>query len=475
MRVLLTRFAPALLALLAGCTDSSPIPDVAPVDVSIDTMKAVTKEISADRYEGRGPGGPGEALTVAYLEKRFAQAGLKPGNNGSWTQDVPLVEITAKNVSPLTFTGKGAPISLKYGPDFTAATYRVTPHAAVKDSDVVLVGYGINAPEKGWNDYAGVDVHGKTVLILVNDPDWRTKDLKGPFGGRAMTYYGRWTYKFEEAARQGAAAAIIVHQTEPARLGWNVVQSSWTGTQHVADSANGHADQSAAIGWIQLPFAQKLFANAGMDFAKMEAAAGQKGFTAVKLDLKANLSFDHDIKKQMSKNIVGLLPGTERPDEYVIYSAHWDHLGHCEKVDGDDICNGAIDNATGVAALVALAEAYQKAGAPKRSVLFLAVTAEESGLLGSAYYADHPVYPLSQTVGGVNMDALPMQGPARDVTVVGTGKSELDDYLDVALKRSAWSRPPKPIRKKAIITDPTISASPSTACRCSISASARIW
>ncbi len=450
MRALIIRLCPIVLVALAGCTESSAIPDIAPVDLSVDTMKAVTKEISSNRYEGRAPGGPGEALTVAYLEKRFAEAGLKPGNNGSWTQDVPLVEITARNMSPLTFTGKGAPMALSYGPEFTAATYRVTPHVAVKDSDVVFVGYGINAPEKGWNDYAGVDVRGKTVLILVNDPDWRTKDLNGPFGGRAMTYYGRWTYKYEEAARQGAAAAIIIHQTEPAAYGWNVVQSSWTGAQHVADAANGHADQSAAIGWIQLPLAQKLFTGAGLDFAKLEAAAGQKGFKAVPLGVKASLSFDNDIKKQMSNNIVGLLPGTERPNEYVIYSAHWDHLGHCGAVDGDDICNGAIDNATGVAALVALAEAYKKAGPAKRSVVFLAVTAEESGLLGSAYYGDHPIFPLADTVGGVNMDALPMRGASHDVVVRGKGKSDLDAYLDAALKKVGRTASAEPTPEKGL-------------------------
>jgi len=250
-----------------------------------------------------------------------------------------------------------------------------------------------------------------------------------------MTYYGRWTYKFEEAARQGAAAAIIIHDTEPAAYGWNVVQSSWTGSQHVADNPGGNADQSAAIGWIQKDKAAALFADAGLNLDQQMAAAKQKGFKAVPLGaIKANVSFDNDLRKHASKNVVALLPGKTRPDEYVLYSAHWDHLGHCQAApDGDDICNGAVDNATGTAALVALAQANVKAGPSDRSQVFLAVTGEESGLLGSAYYGNNPVFPFSKTVGGVNMDALSVAGLAKNVVVIGKGKSQLDAYLDRAL------------------------------------------
>ena len=425
--------AVAIAATTAPCVAQNATPPV-----SIDTMKEVTRTLSSDDYEGRAPGSPGEEKTLAYLAQKFAAAGLKPGNRGSWFQDVPLVELGAKNVSPLTFTGAGgAPMSLAFGKDMVIASYQVTPRIDVKDSDVVFVGYGINAPEKGWNDYAGVDVKGKTVVILINDPDYQSKALTGEFNGRAMTYYGRWTYKYEEAARQGAAAAIIVHDTEPAAYGWNVVQSSWTGAQQVADATNGHMDQSRAIGWIQLDFAKQLFAGAGKDFVTLSAAAKVKGFKAVPLTgVKASVSFDVDVRKHASKNVVGVLPGKTRPDEYVLYSAHWDHLGHCGAApDGDDICNGAIDNATGTAALVALAEANAKAGPTARSQLFLAVTAEESGLLGSAYYGDNPVYPLAQTVAGVNMDALSMAGAAKNVIVIGKGKSDLDAYLGRALAK----------------------------------------
>ena len=440
----------APLALLTACTGSGPdkaaIPDVAVPEIALKTMQDVVTALASDEFEGRAPGTPGEEKTVALLIERFKAAGLKPGNGSSWTQDVPLVEMTAKNVSALRFTGGKTPLALTYGTQFVAGSYRIQPQTVVKDSDVVFVGYGINAPEKGWNDYAGVDVKGKTVVILVNDPDWQTPDTKGEFNGRAMTYYGRWTYKYEEAARQGAAAALIVHDTEPAAYGWNVVQSSWTGTQYLAATKNDGADQTAANGWIQLDQPKALFAGAGQDFDALREAAKKKGFKAVPLTgVQASLRFDNDITRKMSKNVVGLLPGAKRADEYVLYTAHWDHLGRCEAVNGDDICNGAIDNATGTAALVALAEAHVKAGAPDRSLVFLAVTAEESGLLGSKYYAENPIFPLKQTVGGVNMDALSGSGPAKDLIVIGRGKSELDAFLEKAASTE----------KRAVVTEPT--------------------
>ncbi len=403
-------------------------------DIPIETMKRVTKELSSDAYEGRAPGSAGEEKTLALLTAEFAKLGLKPGNKGSWLQDVPLVEITAKNVSALSFTGGKTPVSAAYGPEMVIGTYRVVPRIAVKDSPVVFVGYGINAPEKNWNDYAGVDVKGKTVIILVNDPDYETPGLDGPFGGRAMTYYGRWTYKFEEAARQGAAAAIIVHDTVPAAYGWNVVQSSWTGAQQVADAPNGNMNAAPAVGWISNDKAKALMASAGQDLAALTAAAKQPGFEPVALGVKASVSFDNTLRKHASKNFIAVLPGKSRPDDYVLYTAHWDHLGRCKPApDGDDICNGAVDNATGTAALVALAEAHAKAGAPDRSIAFLAVTAEESGLLGSKYYGENPVLPLANTVAGVNMDALSVAGAAKNVVVIGKGKSELDALLDRAL------------------------------------------
>ncbi|MFN3621114.1 M28 family metallopeptidase [Sphingorhabdus sp.] len=431
------------LALTSACqkaespvAEVSAFPEIEVPALSEQTMKDVTRELSLDTYEGRAPGSAGEEKTVAYLISKFKAAGLEPGNNGSWTQDVPLIEITAKNVSALSIADRsGKAMSFAYGDEYVIGSYRETPKTEIKQSDMVFVGHGIVAPEKSWNDYAGVDVKGKTVVVMVNDPDFESDGLDGPFGGKAMTYYGRWTYKYEEAARQGAAAVLIIHDDAPAAYGWNVVNSSWTGTQFLAQSKDGGKSQTLANGWIQKSVAKEIFNAAGQDLEKQMAAAKQKGFKAVPLNLTASLNFENDIARKASKNVVGVLKGTKRPDEYVLYTAHWDHLGRCTAAaDGDDICNGAVDNATGTAALVALGEGFTKAGAPERSVVFLAVTAEESGLLGSKYYAENPIFPLSQTAGGVNMDAFSMSGPAKNLTVIGKGKSELDSYLETAAK-----------------------------------------
>jgi len=422
---------------LAACSAQAAGPDfpeVAPGDISEATMKEVTKTLSSDAFEGREPGTPGEEKTLDYLVKKFAEAGLQPGNKGSWFQDVPLVEITAKDFEPLRIGGPAADMRFESGKDWVGVTYREDERTDLDDSEIVFVGFGINAPEKGWNDYEGVDMHGKTALILVNDPDYDSDELEGTFNGKAMTYYGRWTYKFEEAARQGAAAALIVHEDYPAAYGWNVVESSWSGPQAYAERSNGGADQTMVNGWVQKGVAEAIVKAAGKDFSTLSAAAKRPGFKPVALGLTASTGFDNSIRKFASKNVIGILPGSERPDEYVLNSAHWDHLGHCTpNAEGDDICNGAIDNATGTAALVALAEANVKAGPATRTLVYLAVTAEESGLLGSEYYGANPVFPLAKTVGGINMDALFLAGPAKDVTVVGGGKSSLDAYLDHAL------------------------------------------
>ncbi len=439
----------ALLAgtlALAGCNNppevasasaALDIPDVPAGQISEATMKDAVRILSSDAFEGRAPGSAGEEKTVAYLTERFKAAGLKPGNNGSWVQDVPLVEITGKDYAPLTITGAkaGGALSFDFAKDWVGVTYREQAQTTLKDSELVFVGYGINAPERGWNDYAGLDVKGKTVVILVNDPDWQTPGLEGTFNGKAMTYYGRWTYKFEEAGRQGAAGALIVHQTEPAAYGWNVVESSWTGPQAYAQRGPNAPPLTQMNGWVTEASARKLLSAAGQDLDALVKAAQVKGFKPVPLGLQLSTSFASDVRSFKSRNVIGMLPGTEKPDEYVFHTAHWDHLGRCTPApDGDDICNGAIDNATGTAALVALAEANVKAGPPPRTLVFMAVTAEESGLLGADYYAQNPVFPLAQTVGGVNMDALQMAGPARDVTVVGLGKSDLDRFLATALK-----------------------------------------
>jgi len=419
--------------------------EVADGDISQTTMVDITRELSSDKFDGRMPGTEGEELTVALLTERFEAAGLEPGNNGSWVQDVPLVEITGKNFAPLTITNGETDMVFDFGSEWVGVTYREDAQTQLANSELVFVGYGINAPERGWNDYDGVDVTGKTVVILVNDPDWQTPGLEGTFNGRAMTYYGRWTYKYEEAARQGAAGALIIHDTEPASYGWNVVESSWSGPQAYAQRGENAPPLTTMNGWVQKEVAREILSAAGQDLDALSEAAKSEDFTPVELGLSASTSFANDIRTFASKNVIGVLPGATRPDEYVIHTAHWDHLGRCTPApDGDDICNGAVDNATGTAALVALAEAHGKAGAPDRSLVFLAVTAEESGLLGAHYYAENPVFPLAQTVGGINMDAFLIAGPSKDVTVVGPGKSQLDQFLEAALVADGRVSTPNP-------------------------------
>ena len=403
-------------------------------DISVPLLQDVTRTLAGDAFEGRAPSTAVEPKVLDYIIAQFKAAGLQPGNHGSWLQPVPTVEMTASHATPLTVTGGSAPLSYAFGNDYVAASYRVLPETRIKDSELVFVGYGINAPELGWNDYAGIDMKGKTAVILVNDPDYAAETEQGLFKGRRMTYYGRWTYKFEEAARQGATAALIVHDTFPAAYGWNVVNSSWTGAQYHVQTADDGASQTVANGWVQKPVAEAILKAAGKDLASLSAAAVKKGFKPVPLGLKVSFGFDNAIRRSTSNNVVGILPGTTHPDQYVLYTGHWDHLGHCTPdASGDDICNGAVDNATGVAGLVALAKANAEAGPASRSQVFLSVTLEESGLLGSEYYAANPIYPLDHTVGGVNMDAL-LPGPrARSYSMVGGDKSDLTKLFRDAL------------------------------------------
>lgn len=432
--IALALFAPLALA---ACTTEEPAAERP--QISLETMQEVTRTLSSDEFEGREPGTPGGERTVAYLIEQFQAAGLQPGNGDSWVQDVPLVEITGSNFVPLTI-GDNA---FTYGSDWVGVSYRQTARTELSDSELVFVGYGINAPERGWNDYEGLDMAGKTAVILVNDPDYAEEGLDGPFNGRAMTYYGRWTYKYEEAARQGAAAAIIIHDDFPASYGWNVVETSWSGAQAYADTGDGGANATTMNGWITRDAAEQVFAAEGLDLDEMIAAASAPGFEPVSMAQTASTSFDNAVRRYSSQNVIGILRGNQAPNEYVLHTAHWDHLGICgEEGDEDMICNGAVDNATGTAALVTLAKAHVAAGPTARSQVFLAVTAEESGLLGSEYYGANPVFPLDRTVGGVNIDALYVLGEAEDVTVIGGGKSQLDDYLSEALAQQGRTATP---------------------------------
>ncbi len=426
----------ALLALLVtSAATAAPLPPSGITDAS---LKADTAMLASDAFEGRRPGTPGGDKAVAYITDRFKALGLRPGNHGSWTQDVPLVTITtAPTPLTLTYCRGGTPecraatrTDLAYGTDVVLWTKRQVATQVLGGSPVVFVGYGITAPEKGWDDYAGLDVHGKTVVFLVNDPDWQTpaagKDA-GPFEGRAMTYYGRYTYKFEEAARHGAAAAIVIHDTEPAGYGWNVITTSWTGPQIDLDNPDKGAGRVGVEGWMTKAAAERMFAAGGQDLAALTKAAQTKGFRAVPLHVSAATTLTNTVSHSASKNVIGIVPGTKYPNETVLITAHWDHLGRCpaDKA-GDDICNGAVDNASGVAGVLTLAQAFAKGPAPARTMVFMSVTGEESGLLGSRWYAEHPVFPLASTAGGVNMDGLNVGGRTRDITISGGGKSDLD-------------------------------------------------
>ncbi|GMV28032.1 MAG: hypothetical protein AMXMBFR59_01570 [Rhodanobacteraceae bacterium] len=391
------------------------------------------RKLASDEFEGREPGTLGERLTTAYLKDQFERAGLKPGNNGSWFQSVPTVEIALQNTDlTLDIAVGGGTESLAYKTDMVVGNLSAKPEVSIKESDLVFVGYGVNAPEHDWNDYAGLDVKGKTVVVLVNDPGFGNNDAQ-LFKGRAMTYYGRWTYKFEEAARQGAAAALIVHETEGAGYGWGVVENSWSGPQFDLPVSEDPAPRLDAAGWITRASAERLFTKAGLDFATLRKGADVRGFKPQALPAKLSATLRSTIRNGTSDNVVAMLPGTARPDEAIVYSAHWDHLGKDATLSGDQIFNGAVDNATGVAGLIVIAEAFAKQNPPpQRSVVFVAVTLEESGLLGSRYYAAHPPIPMEKTVANINMDALYLTRTARNLAVVGHGQSELDNYLKEA-------------------------------------------
>jgi Zn-dependent M28 family amino/carboxypeptidase len=391
--------------------------------------RATIATLASDAFEGRKPGQPGEPKTLDYLEGRFRALGLQPAVGGGYRQEVPLVEITAAAGAELAISAAGGAARFADGDDLVVWTKRVTPESHLAASPLVFVGHGIVAPEYGWNDYAGVDMRGKTALILVNDPGFRDAAL---FRGRKMTYYGRWTYKYEEALRQGAAGALIVHQTAPAAYGWDVVRNSNTGPLLEADAADGHAGRLAVEGWVTLAAARRMLALAGQDFDALERAATRPGFRAVPLEAQATVAIRNSIRRARSANVVGVLPGARRPGEYVVYMAHWDHFGRSLAPDaaGDPIYHGAVDNATGVAGILEIAKAFARSGRrPERSVLFMALTGEESGLLGSAYYGANPLFPLAQTAAAINIDALAPVGRTRDVEVIGFGASELEDLL----------------------------------------------
>ncbi len=421
-----------VVPLIFGCqsaTENSTGEAAAMDTLTIDRHLRV---LASDDFMGRKPFTEGEEKTVNYLRSELKQMGLEPGNGDSYFQDVPLVEITGTQSPEMIVKGSGLNEAFKTLDDVVVYTELVQEEAGIDNSELVYAGYGIVAPEYDWNDYEGLDVKGKTVIVLVNDPGFGSGDST-LFKGDQMTYYGRWTYKYEEAARQGAAGVLIVHETVPAGYPWLVVQSSWTGAKLNLDDENPPY-KCDIQGWITRNTATKIFGAAGIrDYSGM---ARSKDFKPVSLQMTASVSVKNEIKKDMSRNVVAMLKGSERPDEYIIYSAHWDHLGVGEPVDGDSIYNGAHDNASGTVGMLTIAEAFAKAAnKPERSVIFLFVTAEEQGLLGSAYYGQNPIFPPNQTVANINIDGLPAYGEMKDLTITGYGQSELDNYAEAEAKK----------------------------------------
>jgi len=427
-------------AFLLACSSEDTPTAVGNLEASASTsdLSRRIERLASDEFEGRAPSTPGGKAASQYIADEMAAAGLAPkGENGTFFQ---AVQLTAATVLPSsTMSIRNGDTQVLDGNSTENAVFwtkRLDRSVSVTDSELVFVGYGVTAPEFGWDDYEGLDVKGKTVVILVNDPGFATKDEK-LFKGNSMTYYGRWTYKYEEAARQGAAAVLVIHETEPASYGWNVVSGSWTGEQYDLVRPDKGASRAALEGWITYDQADKMFASAGLDLAKLKSDAALKSFKPVSTpSLKLDAVINQRVKTTASRNVAGVLKGATRPDEYVLYMAHWDHLGMSESVEGDDkIHNGAVDNATGTAAIIEVAEAMVERGAPDRSVIFVAVTAEESGLLGSAYYGEKPLVPLAQTVGGINIDAMLPVGKTKDMKVIGFGSSELEELLKRQLEK----------------------------------------
>lgn len=434
---LLTSFCLASAVALVACTDKTPPSEIVVVkpEISVADLSRRIERLSSDEFEGRAPGTVGGQMASQYIADEMKAAGLEPmGENGTYFQTVELTDATVTSDSTLSIS-KGADVlvSADQSTNLVYWTKKLSPQITVQDSDLVFVGYGVVAPEYEWNDYAGIDVTGKTVVMLVNDPGFATKD-DALFKGNSMTYYGRWTYKFEEAGRQGAAAAIIIHETEPASYGWDVVAGSWTGAQYDLVRPDGGASRASLEGWVHSENAQALFEASGLDLQDLKQKAQTQGFQAVPMSgLTLNATLNQTVSTVQSRNVAGGITGSEYPDEYVLYMAHWDHLGKNPDMEGDNIFNGAVDNATGTAAIIEIGETMKQVGTPKRSVIFVAVTAEESGLLGSAYYAEAPLVPLNKTVAGINIDAMYPLGETKDVIVVGHGASELEDQLKAVL------------------------------------------
>jgi Zn-dependent M28 family amino/carboxypeptidase len=426
-------------AAIALAADPPAVPkEAADAITAADLLKHI-KVLASDEYEGRAPGSKGEELSVKYIYEQFKALALQPGNpNGTYIQEVPLAGITTAPTASFAVGDKKT--ELKFPDDYVASSARLQTDIKAENTDVVFVGYGVVAPEYGWDDYKDVDVRGKTILMLINDPPLPdpadpTKLDDKMFKGKAMTYYGRWTYKYEIAAQKGAAAAVIIHETEPAAYPYSVVMTSWAKENFEIDAKDKNAGAVQIRSWITLDVAKKLLADCGQDFDALKKQTITKDFRPVPLKAKANFALKQTVRPFKSNNVVAKLEGSDPAlkDEWILYSAHWDHLGKHDDLKGDKIFNGAADNASGVGGLIELATAFTKMKpAPKRSVLFIATTAEEAGLLGAKFYAENPLYPLQKTLADINMDGLSLWGKTRDIEDISFGNSDLDDMLMLA-------------------------------------------
>lgn len=389
--------------------------------------------LASDEFKGRKPFTLGETKTINYLKTEFEKLNLKPGNGKSFFQEVPMVDIKSIPEEKLIIKGKTGSVTAEFLTGFVAGTKHVATEVSITNSPLVFAGYGIVAPEYNWNDYAGLDVKGKTVVVMINDPGLSDSSL---FKGKNMTYYGRWTYKFEEAARQGATGILIIHDDIPAGYPWSVVRSGWSKSKLQLEATDQNKSRATVEGWISLDIAKQLFTLAGKDGSLLFKEALKPGFKAVDLDLTTSLKIKTSIKRSVSNNVLALIPGTKKADEALIYSAHWDHFGVGEIIKGDSVYHGAVDNATGVAALLELASAFKKAKVkPERSILFISFTGEEQGLLGSEYYAKYPVFPVQKSVANINMDMMGLAGKTKDIVIYGYGQSELEDYAALSAKK----------------------------------------
>jgi len=425
-----------LLAVATACQQKQSDPQDGLASFTEAGYAQHVKTLASDEFQGRRPFTAGEKKTLDYLVQEFKNMGLEPGNDSSYLQEVPMVEITSTADTVMTLSAPKGKATLSGLKDYVLWTQRPDSLITWRDAELVFAGFGVVAPEYNWNDYAGLDVKGKVVVVLVNDPGFGGNDTTF-FKGNTMTYYGRWTYKFEEAARQGAKGCLIVHNTVPAAYPYGVVQNNWNAPHLYLDQRGHESYLCEGVGWISYPAAEKLFQLAGLSLNELQTKARKPGFTAVDMKLKASTTLHVKTRYDKSYNVVAKLTGTEKPNEYIVYSAHWDHLGIGKpNAAGDSIYNGALDNASGTSALLEIAKAFKSLKhAPRRTVVFLAVTAEEQGLWGSAYYAQHPVYPAENTVANINMDGINPYGKMKDVLIIGKGQSELEDYLVAEAKQ----------------------------------------